>query len=67
MGFHDTFRMSVYAVICNSHGEVLQLKATYGDLGGGCRGDPSSRARPSTRHSLANAARSSEASRSSAR
>jgi 8-oxo-dGTP pyrophosphatase MutT (NUDIX family) len=38
MAFHDTFRMSVHAVIRNSRGEVLQLKATYGDLGWGLPG-----------------------------
>jgi 8-oxo-dGTP diphosphatase len=31
MGFDDWFRLSVHAVITNSAGEVLLLKATYAD------------------------------------
>ena len=38
MSFDDWFRLSVHAVITNSEGEVLLLKATYGDLGWGLPG-----------------------------
>ena len=38
MSFDDWFRLSVHAVITNAQGEVLLLKATYGDLGWGLPG-----------------------------
>lgn len=38
MGFNDTFRMSSHAVITNDRGEVLMLKATYGNLNWGFPG-----------------------------
>lgn len=38
MGFNDTFRMSSHAVITNQKNELLQLKATYGNLGWGLPG-----------------------------
>ena len=38
MGFHDTYRMSSHAVITNSEGEVLMVKATYGNLNWGFPG-----------------------------
>ncbi|GAA5524045.1 RNA pyrophosphohydrolase [Microbulbifer aestuariivivens] len=31
MAFEDTYRLSAHAVITNDAGEVLQLRATYGD------------------------------------
>ncbi|HHX66121.1 MAG TPA: NUDIX domain-containing protein [Chloroflexi bacterium] len=38
MGFDDTYRLSVHAVILNKAGQVLQLKATYGGGGWGLPG-----------------------------
>jgi 8-oxo-dGTP pyrophosphatase MutT (NUDIX family) len=38
MGFDDTYRLSVHAVIMNEVGHVLQLKATYGSGGWGLPG-----------------------------
>lgn len=38
MGFDDTFRMSSHAVITDSMGRVLMLKATYGNLSWGFPG-----------------------------
>ena len=38
MGFEDWYRLSVHAVITNSVGEVLQLKATYGEKAWGLPG-----------------------------
>ncbi|MBY0577882.1 MAG: NUDIX domain-containing protein [Burkholderiales bacterium] len=38
MGFDDTYRMSSHAVITNGRGEILMLKATYGNLGWGFPG-----------------------------
>lgn len=32
MGFDDTFRMSAHAVITDKEGQVLMLKATYGNF-----------------------------------
>lgn len=33
MGFNDTFRFGVHAIISNAEGHVLQLKRTYGNKG----------------------------------
>lgn len=38
MGFQDTFRFGVHAVITDSEGRVLLLKRTYGDLNWGLPG-----------------------------
>jgi 8-oxo-dGTP diphosphatase len=38
MGFNDTFRFGVHAVISNSEGHVLLLKRTYGNKGWGLPG-----------------------------
>lgn len=38
MAFNDTFRLSVHAVITNPDSQVLQLKATYGNLSWGLPG-----------------------------
>lgn len=38
MGFEDWYRLSVHAVITNSVGEVLLLKATYGEQAWGLPG-----------------------------
>lgn len=38
MGFDDTYRMSSHAVITDSEGRVLMLKATYGNLNWGFPG-----------------------------
>ncbi|AMX01959.1 NUDIX hydrolase [Microbulbifer thermotolerans] len=38
MGFEDTYRLSAHAVITNGQGEVLQLRATYGDKNWGLPG-----------------------------
>jgi 8-oxo-dGTP diphosphatase len=38
MGFEDWFRLSVHAVITNPDGQVLLLKAAYGDLAWGLPG-----------------------------
>ncbi len=38
MGFDDTYRMSSHAVITDSEGHVLMLKATYGNLNWGFTG-----------------------------
>ncbi|MDQ0914755.1 NUDIX hydrolase [Paenibacillus sp. V4I5] len=33
MGFNDTFRFGVHAIVSNSEGHVLILKRTYGNMG----------------------------------
>lgn len=38
MSFHDFYRMSSHAVICNAQNEVLLLKATYADCAWGLPG-----------------------------
>ncbi|MEX2961143.1 NUDIX hydrolase [Microbulbifer sp. TYP-18] len=38
MGFEDRYRLSAHAVITNSAGEVLQLRATYADRSWGLPG-----------------------------
>ncbi len=38
MGFHDFYRMSAHAVICNAAGQVLLLKANYADCRWGLPG-----------------------------
>lgn len=38
MGFEDTYRLSAHAVITNEAGEILQLRATYGDRNWGLPG-----------------------------
>ena len=38
MGFHDFYRMSSHAVICNEKNEILLLKATYADHAWGLPG-----------------------------
>lgn len=38
MGFHDFYRMSSHAVICNDQNQVLLLKATYADCNWGLPG-----------------------------
>ncbi|MDM1762736.1 MULTISPECIES: NUDIX domain-containing protein [unclassified Acinetobacter] len=38
MSFHDFYRMSSHAVICNTQNEVLLLKATYADCAWGLPG-----------------------------
>jgi len=35
MGFHDTFRFGVHAMIFNAEGHLLTLKRTYGNMGWG--------------------------------
>lgn len=38
MAFNDTFRLSAHAVITNAVGDVLMLKATYGEMRWGLPG-----------------------------
>lgn len=38
MGFHDLYRMSSHAVICNQDGQILLLKANYADHAWGLPG-----------------------------
>lgn len=38
MGFHDFYRMSSHAVICNTSGQVLLLKAAYAEHAWGLPG-----------------------------
>ncbi|WP_372404067.1 NUDIX hydrolase [Acinetobacter piscicola] len=38
MGFHDFYRMSSHAVICNAQQQILLLKATYADHAWGLPG-----------------------------
>ena len=38
MGFHDMYRMSSHAVICNQHGQILLLKANYAEHAWGLPG-----------------------------
>lgn len=38
MGFNDSYRLSAHAVITNTQGEVLQLRATYGEKSWGLPG-----------------------------
>lgn len=38
LGFHDLYRMSSHAVICNEKGQILQLKANYADCAWGLPG-----------------------------
>ncbi|OTG64803.1 NUDIX hydrolase [Acinetobacter silvestris] len=38
MGFHDLYRLSSHAVIRNTHGQILLLKATYTDCAWGLPG-----------------------------
>ncbi len=38
MAFNDLYRLSAHAVIVNTSGDVLQLKATYGSLAWGLPG-----------------------------
>ncbi len=38
MGFQDRFRVGAHAVICNTQGQVLLLKATYADCAWGLPG-----------------------------
>ena len=38
MGFHDFYRMSSHAVICNASGQVLLLKAAYAEHAWGLPG-----------------------------
>ncbi|AWL29773.1 NUDIX domain-containing protein [Acinetobacter defluvii] len=38
MGFHDFYRMSSHAVICNAQKQILMLKANYADCAWGLPG-----------------------------
>lgn len=38
MGFHDFYRMSSHAVICNAQNKILMLKANYADCAWGLPG-----------------------------
>ncbi|MFW1859828.1 NUDIX hydrolase [Acinetobacter defluvii] len=38
MGFHDFYRMSSHAVICNAQNQILMLKANYADCAWGLPG-----------------------------
>ena len=38
MAYHDFYRLSSHAVICNAEGQVLLLKATYADCAWGLPG-----------------------------
>lgn len=49
LAFHDFYRLSSHAVICNAQQQVLLLKATYADQAWGLPGGALDMGKPSTR------------------